>query len=203
MTFLEAITQVILKAKLTASDASQLQLVKDEINRAIYELAREKKITELMYSRYAPVLVLPGVNYNSFALPDNFLVENRVYIVSGTRSWDLTQIDGMVPPAVIYGKPTCFEINGGIDVSGTETDFGTMTLETLPTQGTNTDTLLVDYYRRPPALSADGDVVLTRQWDSEVIRRVVAQVALRENKLEQASMLMRSSQSQPQPQSQS
>lgn len=195
--FITIINQVITKAKLTASDTTLLVVVKDEINRAIYALARERKIPELFKVNGGTVnlsLAL-ATPFLPIDLAAEVLEATRFFYITTTapiKSWDLYPRDSVVPPAAVYGRPNYYEICRGSISPLQAVDFG-------PRDQIDSvnDVLYYSYYVIPIVLVGDGDLLPSIHWDDEIVRRACANIAIRDNKIEQAQALNPSSHPQP------
>lgn len=199
MTFLELQTEVHLKSKLSrvSVDGDLDQVVKNEINRAIYDLAREKTIPELLVlNTEITIAPLSGTPLVPLTLPEDFLIESRLTYqvdlgVGGNKAWTLDTRDGMVSPAPVYGSPKAYVITSG-SPSG-------VWLEPPDNVDSVTDKLYLDYYKTPAILIADDDAPVSLRWDAEIIRRSCAAIAVRDNQLDKAAALSPMHQPAPPP----
>lgn len=178
MTFIELITRVLIDAKLGTGDTTLAQLAKDYINKAIVQLSREKKYREGILANVE--LDLAGDGDPEATLPEDFIIEDeiRYSVLDGAvviKSWILSERSGLVSPAPISGKPNTYYIAADSIIM----------LEPFAAIDATTDAVKMDYFRHLP-LVEDTDATLAPMWDEEIISRAVAQLLLRENKLEQA-----------------
>lgn len=174
------------KAKTLATDTIMETLIAEEINNAVFKLAREKKIAELYVTNVAVSLTTANSG-TPLVLPGDFLVEDRLTYVSGEnpviKKWELNNRGGPIPPAPIYGRPTSYLIRKAAG----PVYFG---LVVDPYDGIDQvdDSLFLDYYARP-AILASGDSLPSVMWDTEIVDIVCGNLALRENKPQIAKML--------------
>lgn len=187
--FAEIQARVKREAKMESTEATIVAFVKDSINRAYYDLAREQPWPELLLP--IEVTLVAGVLAGTLKgiLPNNFLRQQRVrfYDASGPGTWPLSERGGIVQPAPVYGMPTAYQIQSN-DVL---TDpFHVIIIEPVIGVDIVADRLQLEYYKSPPRLTADADVLVSYNLFEEVIKRAVVYCHIWHNKLGQANAVM-------------
>lgn len=183
-----------------ASDPETQQLVSDSLNLAYYEVAREGKIKGDRTS----VVLTPTVDTSDtppvpMALPDNFLIVDRVIFREGSiiSEWEIPEFDGRLVPAPpqSFSKPTAYQLttattfSGGVSPPPASPYMG-MILIPHAFVATN-DIIYLSYYKLPAAVDwASSDLVLLQEVANEIVARAVNYIFTYQNKLEQGRQMM-------------
>src|SRR5687768_15864784 len=147
MTFLEFQSKVQRLTKTSTRDAALVSLTKDAINVALYDVAREQKWPELLTVRHELDLAT-AVDGTPITVPTDFIELERVKYSSGNYKWRLFPVGSVLPPQLVPGKPREYQLVSGNPISIVVDPYTAIVAE---------DQLLIDYYKAPAELVADGD----------------------------------------------
>lgn len=183
MTFAQAQALVIEFCKVNVNDTNLLTLVQDALNIALYDVAREGAKPEFLIVN-SPIS-LASIANGMVLIPDNLDIERIIYKNnSPVRQWPLTDKEGLVPPAPIWGKPRAYcQVSADLSVpTPLRLALYPYDLAVAP------DSLLLDYYAVPLLFSAmgAGTTYTSSRWDNEIIRRANHYVLTYQGKLDQA-----------------
>lgn len=169
-TYSEIFAIVAALARINTNDTNLTNLVKDAIDMAFYDVAREHRWPELLVLRVS--LDLTGAAAGSLiAVPDHIGVEEVKYINNSPfRSWELVEKNQLVPPAPLYNKPRSYQIVVGLPETATNYQ---MSLEPFELIDEDDDTLLFSYYKVPELFSsmAGPTLINSVNWDNQVIKQ--------------------------------
>lgn len=192
-TFIQLQDRVKRQAKLTSSGESIPDLVKDTINMVYYDLVREIPLPELLVRKF--IVSLVDIVANDIApLPADFLVEQKVIYndSSTTNQHRLASEMEIAPPAPIFGLPKTYKI-----VFVTTAFYGITLVPKTLVDGTN-DKVWLDYFKAPPRLTADADVIPSNKLDEEIVKRALNFLYIHQNELEMAREVLARSMRQTQ-----
>ncbi len=200
-TFIQFQDQVARFVRTENKDNVLIQVIKDLINVALYEVARTNRWPELLKHRTS--FPLTGVDVGGkVVLPNNAMVVDRVAYSVPTvpvKEWTIPERSKLIPPAKVSGKPRCYNV-----VQGTAPAPIALFLDPFAGVDTVSDSLFVDFYVTPPLLAVDADTPLSNMWDVEILRKAEQLYLIYNNKLPMAqavTSVMELARLQPQSQS--
>lgn len=166
-----ALQQKVLRlCKATTINAEITAMAKDALNKAQYDIARERRelVPDLRVSnQIISVTTFPSTG--RAALPNNFMMIDQVNYTSGLFSWQLAERNQRVPPAKVSGKPKAYYI---VQPSAPSTvSFYGIAVTPFANCDDGTDTLVIDYYKAPTLMTGDTDTLLSNLIEEEVINR--------------------------------
>jgi hypothetical protein len=201
MTFLEYQTFVADLCKIQLTDTGSLAIIKDAVNLAIYDQARETPWDELRSYNNTIDLTIPSAGttglFIGYDLPADYLAMVQVdFMVSFPTApyyrWTLQERGKSVFPPLVAGKPTSYFVGNGNNLTPVLADVNVIFLD--PWDALQIDSaenyLVVDYYQAPALLDADGDTINTATQDANIINRAQSYVLTWQNKVGQANALM-------------
>lgn len=167
--------------RLNVNDTALQTFVTDAVNIAFYDVARANPWPELLVQSKTNVLT-PLITNTNFALDANFMKMERVRYTSGGRTWGLPPRTGLVPPAIVDGKPRCYFLLQNVINS---VPYG-LRLEPYANiiSGAG-DFLEINYYKVPTLFDGTNGNIST-MWVDEIIKQAEHYVLTYQNKLEQA-----------------
>lgn len=143
------------------------------INQLTLEYAQRGMFKDLLTVSTAVTLVNLQESYN---LPVDFLKVLRMLYTSSTRRWKLNERKSLVEVARVEGKPYMYELVGS-------------TVKINPASGVAaTDTCILDYYKRPTTLSADGDNYPVADLEPTLVHDTVSRIRQFHEKPELATL---------------
>lgn len=183
-TFLQLQDQVARFVRTENKDNVQIQVIKDLINVALYEVARSNTWPELLKPRVS--FALTGVSAGGkVVLTSDVMQVDRVQYFSFGTEWPLPEKRKLVPPARKLGWPRCYTV-----VQGTAPSPVALFLEPFNNVDDGTDNIFVDYYGTPPLLVADADQPLSNMWDTEILRKAEQLYLIYNNKIPMAQAII-------------
>lgn len=161
MTFQEFQAKVQRVAKINSRDETLVTLIKDAINVALYDIAREQKWAELLVLRHSLDLT-NAASGTLITIPADFIEAERLRYKVGTQIWRLYPVGAVLPPPIISGRPREYQFATGSPISLSIEPYAAIEVG---------DSLLLDYYKSPVELVADEDAPVSNLWDNEILKR--------------------------------
>lgn len=189
-TFLTLRSEVERMAGIASTDTELVALVKEAVNRAQYDIARETKWAESLIVNHE--IALTGILTTPFAvnLPALFLFEERVkfYRAATTTTWILSPRTGINFPvtnlAGNYQLPQRYAI-----IQGAAANPYKIQLEPVTSVSEANDKIRLSYFSAPVNMAADGDVVVSNLWDQEIVKRATQMTLIKMGRLPQQQAL--------------
>jgi len=186
--FSDLVSEVRIKARLNANDADATTRINTELNNALYQLARAKKIPELYITRF-PISLAGAAGTGQVTLPDNFLYINRVIYTAAdaNKTWELADRSGVVPISPVPTWPEAYEVTSNQAAPDPSELFG---LILSPSESINEgdDELRIDFYAKFDTLTGPS-VIPSAVWNAEVVNIAVANIMLTQDKTVQAKLM--------------
>lgn len=173
-TFLQLQQKVKRLARLSSNDAETIAAVIDALNKAQYDLVRQRPelVPDLKQYRINLPLTTAVADKGFVILPADFMEVDQLTYTSGTTTWNLCERTKRVPPAKVYGKPKAYILVKG---SGPTIPYGVLIEPYLSVIAG--DSLLLDYYKAPTLMSADADTLASNIVEEEVLKRAIQYAA--------------------------
>lgn len=196
MTFLDLYSQVLIETKNGTADPTIVAIAKGFVNQAIFDLAEEKQIPELLRLEETLTPTPSAAQFLSTLTGPFLAVYQITYRVidpafpnaEPIAAWMLADRDGLISPAPIFGKPTNYKLGGSAGTFVTAPETPIIILDPYYSIDNVTDRIDFSYWQRPVTLVDDADASPAPQHAEEIIRRAVANFWLRDGQTERARM---------------